>query len=186
MIVNCILNKNNEIVDVVVGDPLEAHRRGVELAKKIYERKIKEKQSIVIINSFPKNLDFWQSMKALFSASLYTKNGGTIVWVNYFLENKTHPELLSLLKKDGNILLKMIDDKKTDKIALTVAILTKKISKSNTVYLITNKLSKREIEEIGFEHAESIEEVLKISIKKYPYDKICIVKREGVLVNCVF
>ncbi len=55
-IVNVILNNNKEIVKAVVGHYIDAHRRGVELAKEIFEVPINEKADVVIVSpgGFPK------------------------------------------------------------------------------------------------------------------------------------
>jgi len=60
-IVNTVMNDKNEIVKVVAGDPLKAHRTGAEKCKKIYGVKIPEKADIVIASSHPMDINFYQA-----------------------------------------------------------------------------------------------------------------------------
>jgi nickel-dependent lactate racemase len=54
MIVNGIINGRGEITDLFVGDPVEAHRTGVELAKTHYATPLKSGKDIVLVNAFAK------------------------------------------------------------------------------------------------------------------------------------
>nr|WP_028307475.1 nickel-dependent lactate racemase [Desulfitibacter alkalitolerans] len=81
LIVNVILNNNKEIVKAVAGHFIKAHRRGVELAKDIFEVPIREKAEIAIVSpgGFPKDLNMYQAQKGLAHASRVVKDGGYII-----------------------------------------------------------------------------------------------------------
>ncbi|KUO52511.1 MAG: hypothetical protein APF76_05610 [Desulfitibacter sp. BRH_c19] len=82
-IVNVILNNDKEIVKVVAGDLIEAHRKGVESAREIFEVPVKEKADVVIVSpgGFPKDLNIYQAQKGLAHASKVVKDGGYIILV---------------------------------------------------------------------------------------------------------
>ena len=64
-IVNVVLNARKEIVKVASGDQVKAHREGVKVAKRIYERKVPHLADIVILSAYPADIDCWQGAKPL-------------------------------------------------------------------------------------------------------------------------
>ena len=80
-IVNVICTPEGEVYKAVSGHFVEAHRRGVEFAQEVYAVRVKHRADVVVAGSYPADLDFWQALKALMSADLLAKDGGTIVLV---------------------------------------------------------------------------------------------------------
>ncbi|MFX1521038.1 MAG: nickel-dependent lactate racemase [Promethearchaeota archaeon] len=78
-IVNAILGKNLEVLDLVAGNPIDAFNAGVESARKVYERDIPNKYDVVIGTSFPMDLNFYQGSKGLDNARVAVKPGGKIL-----------------------------------------------------------------------------------------------------------
>jgi len=62
-IVSTVMNDKNEIVKVVAGDPVKAHRTGVKICKEIYGVEIPEKVDIVIDSSHLMDISFLSSFK---------------------------------------------------------------------------------------------------------------------------
>ena len=75
----CVLNQSGQFVHLVAGDTLAAHRRSVELARAIWVRAVPALGDIVVVSSYPSDLDYWQGIKGLFAAELVVKRGGDIV-----------------------------------------------------------------------------------------------------------
>ncbi|MDY0119941.1 MAG: nickel-dependent lactate racemase, partial [Clostridia bacterium] len=82
-IVNVVLNEKKEIVYAVAGDIIEAHRRGCELLDGFYLSSIDELADIVIVSQggFPKDLNVYQTQKALDNAKHAVRPGGIIILV---------------------------------------------------------------------------------------------------------
>lgn len=59
-IVNVVVNEKLEIAGFFAGDPVQAHREGCKLAGKVYGTKMIPDADIVIVNSFPKDIEFLQ------------------------------------------------------------------------------------------------------------------------------
>ncbi|MDD5615610.1 MAG: nickel-dependent lactate racemase [Candidatus Methanoperedens sp.] len=81
-ILNVVLNERKEIVFAAAGNHIEAHRKGVEFLDRL--SKIEVEQADIIIVSpggFPKDLDIFQSHKALEHAKNAMKEGGSIILV---------------------------------------------------------------------------------------------------------
>jgi len=79
--VNAVLNSHKKIVKVVAGDVTKAHREGAEYISNIFGVKIDNLADIVITSpgGFPKDIDLYQTHKAMEFASLAVKKGGIII-----------------------------------------------------------------------------------------------------------
>lgn len=80
-IVNVICTPEGHVYRAVAGHLIEAHRRGVEFAKEVFAVRARRRAEIVVVGSYPADLDFWQASKALLSADHLTADGGTIIMV---------------------------------------------------------------------------------------------------------
>ncbi len=80
-IVNVLMNKKREITHVVAGDPFKAHEVGCELAMSLARAKAPHKADIVITtnNGAPLDLDLYQTVKGIATASRITRAGGIII-----------------------------------------------------------------------------------------------------------
>ncbi len=82
-IVNVVLDEHKKIVHCVAGDVILAHREGCKFLDSLYAIPIKEPADIVIVSQggYPKDLNVYQSQKALDNARHAVKKGGVILWV---------------------------------------------------------------------------------------------------------
>lgn len=82
-IVNVVLNEHKEIIKAVAGDLTEAHREGCRFLDSLYQVGIPEKADIVIVSQggAPKDLNLYQTQKALDNSKHAVKDGGTIILV---------------------------------------------------------------------------------------------------------
>lgn len=94
-IVNTILDAKSNIVRVVTGDPVEAHREGCRTAVSVYGVRIPERADIVVCDSHPADIEMWQAIKGLCTADLCLKDGGTVIMATPCPEGASpeHPEL---------------------------------------------------------------------------------------------
>jgi nickel-dependent lactate racemase len=80
-VVNVVLNSRHEVVRAVAGDVHAAFRAGVELADRIYKVRVDEPADVVIgsAGGYPKDMDLYQSQKAIRSARRVVAPGGAII-----------------------------------------------------------------------------------------------------------
>jgi len=80
-IVNAILNSHKKIIKVVAGDVTEAHREGTKYIDKMFKVGINELADIVVTSpgGYPKDIDLYQTHKAMENASLAVKEGGIMI-----------------------------------------------------------------------------------------------------------
>lgn len=82
-ILNVVLDEHKNIVKVVCGDPVKAHRAGTRFLDRLYTKEIEEQADIVIVSQggAPKDLNLYQTQKALDNSKHAVKDGGIILLI---------------------------------------------------------------------------------------------------------
>lgn len=82
-ICNVVLDEDKQIIHAVSGDVRAAHREGCTFLDGIYQVEIPEKADIVIVSQggAPKDINLYQTQKALDNSKFAVKDGGTIILV---------------------------------------------------------------------------------------------------------
>jgi len=78
-IVNAVLNSKLEIVRVVSGDPIAAHREGAQVSADLYGVPIPNVADVVITDSHPMDQDLRQGVKALANTVRAVRPGGVLI-----------------------------------------------------------------------------------------------------------
>ncbi len=78
---NTVLNEAKEMVGVVAGEPAAVMRQGIPLVRDVYQVAVAEPLDLVIASpgGHPKDINLYQSQKALAHAALVTREGGAII-----------------------------------------------------------------------------------------------------------
>ena len=82
-IVNVVLDEHKQIVRAVAGDLVQAHREGCRYLDRLYGKPIAERADIVVVSQggAPKDLNLYQTQKALDNAKHAVNKGGVIILV---------------------------------------------------------------------------------------------------------
>lgn len=80
-IINVVMDARHRVIHVVAGDVIAAHRRGAELARKIYGSPLPSAADIVVAESYPADYDLWQAAKGIYSSELSVRQGGVVILV---------------------------------------------------------------------------------------------------------
>lgn len=114
-IVNVVLDEHKRIIHAAAGDVTKAHREGCRFLDRLYQTRIREKAEIVIVSQggAPKDLNLYQTQKALDNAKHAVKDGGTVilmgscreglgerVFERWMLEAKQPEELIQRVQRD--------------------------------------------------------------------------------------
>jgi nickel-dependent lactate racemase len=78
-IFNVVMDSEGRVTDIFYGEMRAAFRKGARAAREIYGVEFRETPDIVVANSYPCDLDFWQSHKSQYPAQRMVKPDGTIV-----------------------------------------------------------------------------------------------------------
>ena len=82
-ILNVVLDEHKKIVRAVAGDMVKAHRAGCEFLDRFYLKPIPERADIVLVSQggSPKDLNLYQTQKALDNAKHAVKAGGVVILI---------------------------------------------------------------------------------------------------------
>ena len=114
-IVNVILDEHKEIIKAVAGDHIQAHREGCGYLDSMYKKQIDKPADIVIASQggAPKDINLYQTQKALDNACRAVRQGGIIILIgscdeglgeevfeHWLTEAKTPSSLVERIKCD--------------------------------------------------------------------------------------
>lgn len=92
-ILNVVLDEHKKIIKAVAGDLTAAHREGCRFLDTLYQVKIPKKADIVIVSQggAPKDLNLYQTQKALDNSKHAVKDGGIVILVGSCKEGLGNP-----------------------------------------------------------------------------------------------
>jgi len=92
-VVNAILNTKKEIIHVIAGDPEAVMAFSIPISRAINQVAVNGKYDLVIVapGGYPKDINFYQSQKALTHAGMITKEGGDILLMAECIEGVGSP-----------------------------------------------------------------------------------------------
>ena len=82
-ILNVVLDESKKIIKAVAGHCVQAHRKGCEFLDALFIKRIDKKADIVIVSQggSPKDINLYQTQKALDNAKHAVKSGGIIILI---------------------------------------------------------------------------------------------------------
>jgi nickel-dependent lactate racemase len=161
-IVNAILDRHGNLVHVVAGESRAAHRRGIDLARSIWQVPVPALADIVIVSSYPADIDFWQANKGLYAAEKVVKKGGDIILVTPCPEGlsgqEEHVETLRALQGIPSRSLYHEARRRgiKDYAALTVSDIAARCMELGWVTVVSEGLSTDDVAVLGFGRAEQL------------------------------
>jgi nickel-dependent lactate racemase len=168
-ILNVVLNSEGSVVGIFFGEMRTAFARGVELAKAVYGVPYHETPDIVIANSCPCDVDFWQSHKSLYPAMRMAKDSGTIIIVTPAPEgvSRVHTELLSFTSRSSVEIERAYRRGEIKSgVATALAVTWAKVREKDSVIMVSPGIPAEEKAKLGFTHAQDIESALKEAFKR--------------------
>lgn len=192
-IINSVLDHNDNLYDVVAGNPVEAHKTGAGICRKLITKKFKQQSDITIISAFPYT-QATQLMKPLEPASIITKKSGVIILTGK-CTSRFMPEYLdtctSFRKKyGGNLkeaLFKCFDNNQriikdgAPELNMSLAQVILAID-SYRVIMFSKEVPREDAEKLGFIHAETVDDAVDISKDFVKNPLVNIVPSGGVII----
>ncbi len=158
-IFNAVMNDVGGVVGLFFGEMRPAFREGVRLAREIYGIEYHEVPDVVLANSFPCDLDFWQSHKSLYPAQRMVKPGGTIIVCTPAPEgvSPVHTELLDFTAwSSSNIKAAYRDGRLRNGVASALAIAWAMAREHASVINYSPGISAGEKAALGHTHAPDL------------------------------
>ncbi len=181
-IINVVTNSHREIVKITAGELKEAWYEGIEASASMYHVPLEEKADVAIVSSggFPRDINVYQSQKALDHADHGTKKGGTIIWVaecSEGLGEETFERWMEEAEEpEDNV------DRIKEKFVIGghKAFAISKVVKDKEVILISD-LSEELTEKMFIKKMSSVQDAVDYVEDKYNGDYSCIVLPQGSL-----
>lgn len=189
LIANAIHYSDGRLAQFVVGHPIAAHRVGVETSRRLYEVQIPVRADIVIVDSFPADLNYWQAGKGLAAARCAVKDGGIIILISPCTEGicPEHPTWSELMAYDIQQLRSLLENGKiADRMAAIAALETKLVNSSFKCILVSKGLNPNEKKMLGLTHAENPQEAVALAFELLPgLPSITVLRRGGELLPVI-
>lgn len=168
MITNTVLDGRARMIGCYSGDPVDAHRKGVETSDGIFAIPVDHKADITVVDSHPADTNMWQAVKAIQAGELATKPGGTIVLLSPCWEGASseHPELEKYGYRPPDEARAMLEaGELKDLVTVAAMIHVGRILEKLRVIVYTIGISRKQTEILGFEYASSPKEAMKLALE---------------------
>ena len=168
-IFNTVLNCHGEVVGAFYGDTVEAFNAGVELSQEVYSVELPEEADIVVSSSYPCDLEYWQSHKALYPSDLAVKAGGIIILATPCPEGVSvmHADVLEITGYSMRELQDRVSRKEVhDEVAASLAIGWAQVKERESVYIVSDGVCAADAVKLGFTPFASVAEALASAMKQ--------------------
>jgi len=181
-IVNVVINTKKELVHVVAGDTVRAHRAGVKVAEKVYRIPVPEKADVTVVSSEPADIDYWQSIKGFTHAAKGTKEGGTIIMLT------PSPEGISpvhkILEEYGTLsyeeVKRKVEKKEFDDLVGAASLLLHAYLRERfNLIVVSEGITEKMCEALAMTHAKNIDEAMEIALEGREKAKIGLIHYGG-------
>ena len=176
-IVNVVLDGARNVAGVVAGDPVQAHRCGVGIARGIFMRRIPCRADAVVVDAYPADMDYWQGVKALAFATRAVKPGGAIVLVGDFPDGIS-PVYGEELRRAGRLSVEVLQAEEragrlSPGVCTEALYLHASIRRLANVFCVSKEISPAEKHALGFAHADTVSSALRASLGT-DLDRACV------------
>lgn len=167
-IFNVVMDSEGGVNGIFFGEMRAAYHQGVDLAKAIYGVPYTEKPDIVLVNSHPCNLDFWQSHKSLYPAQRMIRPGGSIIVCTPAPEgvSPVHTDLLEYTSwPSSEIKAAYRAGRLKNGVACALAVAWAMVREKAEIITVSDGITPTEKVQLGHIHAPDIPSALKIAFQ---------------------
>ena len=169
-IVNVVLGLDGSLYACAAGDPIAAHRRAVEAARRVYGVRVIHRYPIVIANSAPYDQDLWQSIKGAWAGDLVTADGGALILVTAAPEGNSSYGLVphyagidpDLLRED------ILSGKVADAMQAATGVLWGSLRRRIRLMLVSAGLTAADAESMRAEYYADVGAAMKAAVARLP------------------
>lgn len=157
-IINTVLDRHGNLVRVVAGDIIKAHREGVRWGKKVFGAPFSGKTDITVSSTYPVDFDLFQADKGMFSAAISTVEKGEIILLSPCNEgvSPTHPEVIELAHLTDDELIRMAKQEFElhDPLSIAEALYFNSAKRMFNVTIVSEGISRETAVKLGFNYVE--------------------------------
>ena len=168
---NVVLNRQAEVVHVVAGHPLLAHRRAVELSEPVWVIPVPAMPDIIVASSYPSDVDFWQGAKGLYACEPLIKRGGDIILATPCPEGIAIEEHTATMRALKGLPSKVGRHEAArrgirDLTAVNVAVFLARMNELAWVSIYSDGLSDDDLAVLGCARARSVQDALEAALDR--------------------
>ncbi|NLY18469.1 MAG: nickel-dependent lactate racemase [Clostridiaceae bacterium] len=185
-IVNTVLTPDKKLYRAVSGHYVKAQRAGVEFAKQVLGTKLEKPCEIVVVSSYPADLDYWQATKGYLCGAHGAVGNGTIILVTPCNEGiGPHPEYADCIGNDEaeNLLIDMLNGKAVegDPLALCIGTCVSKIRQKYDLVTVSDGLGPDEMKRAAIKYypVEKLSRAISDAIAMYENPSVLIIPNGG-------
>ncbi len=155
-LLNVVVNENKDFIGIVAGHWREAHAAGTQVVEEAFAVPIREKADVVVAScgGYPKDIQLYQSIKALDNADYAAREGGAIILVSECFDGPGPEAFLSWFRHATYAAMSAALHENFTMPGF-VALRTKQILESKTVYLVSG-LDAATAARVGMKPAASV------------------------------
>jgi lactate racemase len=191
-VINSVMNQNDEVSDIVCGDPVDAHKAGIERCRSLITWKFGKKADVSLITSFP-YAEGPQIVKPLAPASMITRDGGYIILAADCSGNLPDPFIEAfhafhssfngrlmegILHHFNNRQLIMKGGAIDFNMALGMTLAAQDRFK---IIMVTQDIPRDKVEKMGFIHAQALHEAFEHVSSSLPEPGVHVIPSGGVI-----
>jgi nickel-dependent lactate racemase len=186
-ILNVVKNRAGDVCGVFAGDFVKAHRAGVDMAEESCKVSIPAKADIVVVSSYPADIDWWQAGKGVISSYFAVNDGGTVIFASPCSEGlaSNHPRLwewlsMSFEEVKAELRLHAPEDEDADLVAGAIAACNCRVRERAEIFAVTDGLSDQDLKALGYRRAVSVAEALNKALRRNSSGTIGILPQGGI------
>ena len=171
-ILNTILSGDGIIYQAVAGNFRLSHRKGVEYAREVYAVSTRVTADIVLVSSYPADVDFWQAGKAVYTGERVLRDGGTMILLTPCPEGiAQNHNLLDYMRFGSTELLSQlknfqVKDRAAAAAALRLGLVTQRVK----VIAVSEGLREKDAVGLGFGYARNLQQAVDDTLAVYGDD----------------
>jgi nickel-dependent lactate racemase len=181
-VINTVLTSDHQLYKVFGGDPRPAQQAAQQASREVYGVPARERYDIVVSNSYPAFLEFWQAGKGIFSADLIVNPGGAIILLAPCPEGVgiTHPRQVDYLSLPlAELQRRIAAGEVDDPIAAAVCVKVGHIACRTKVAVVSPGLQEADVCKMGFLYFEDIHQAMNAMLEEYGRPRIAFITHGG-------
>jgi lactate racemase len=162
-ILNVVLDIEGCVYRAVYGEPRQAFRAGAQAARAVYGVELPGQAEIVVANSCPCEIEFWQAHKSLYPADMAVRPGGRIIVTTPCPEgvSVTHGAMLEITALPAErIEAMLLRGEVADTASGALALAWAKIRARVRVSLVSPGIGPEDTRRLGFDYFPSVQDAL--------------------------
>ncbi len=186
-IFNVVKNCDGDISGIFAGDVIKAHRAGAEMSARSFKIDVPKPADVVVVSSYPADLDYWQAEKGIISAYFAVKKGGIIIFVTPCPEGlaQNHPRFREWLAMSHADILKRLrtiepEDVEADVVSAVLAGCNSRTREKARIYAVCDGLTDEDMEALKYTRFPTVQAALDKALEEIPGASVGIIPQGGI------